>query len=130
MAWNFWDKIVGKGKTEPPVSSPMGETAADPELAEKAKKLLPELLKKAKDPATRQKIEQLLRRMQADGVDLNDEKKVAAWVETHKAEMEGNGASKEAAPAAPYVRPGPKIGRNDPCHCGSGKKFKKCHGAR
>jgi preprotein translocase subunit SecA len=23
----------------------------------------------------------------------------------------------------------PKIGRNDPCHCGSGKKFKKCHGA-
>jgi len=23
----------------------------------------------------------------------------------------------------------PKVGRNDPCHCGSGKKFKKCHGA-
>ncbi|MEK7532659.1 MAG: SEC-C metal-binding domain-containing protein [Patescibacteria group bacterium] len=22
-----------------------------------------------------------------------------------------------------------KIGRNDPCHCGSGKKYKKCHGA-
>lgn len=26
------------------------------------------------------------------------------------------------------VRTEPKIGRNDPCHCGSGKKFKKCHG--
>lgn len=24
---------------------------------------------------------------------------------------------------------GPKVGRNDPCWCGSGKKFKKCHGA-
>ena len=24
---------------------------------------------------------------------------------------------------------GDKIGRNDPCHCGSGKKYKKCHGA-
>lgn len=24
---------------------------------------------------------------------------------------------------------GPKLGRNDPCHCGSGKKYKKCHGA-
>jgi preprotein translocase subunit SecA len=24
---------------------------------------------------------------------------------------------------------GEKIGRNDPCHCGSGKKYKKCHGA-
>jgi uncharacterized protein YchJ len=29
----------------------------------------------------------------------------------------------------PYVRAEPKIGRNEPCHCGSGKKFKKCHGA-
>lgn len=27
------------------------------------------------------------------------------------------------------VRQGPKLGRNDPCHCGSGKKYKKCHGA-
>jgi uncharacterized protein YecA (UPF0149 family) len=28
----------------------------------------------------------------------------------------------------PYLAP-PKPGRNDPCSCGSGKKFKKCHGA-
>jgi preprotein translocase subunit SecA len=28
----------------------------------------------------------------------------------------------------PIVK-GPKVGRNDPCPCGSGKKFKKCHGA-
>ena len=27
----------------------------------------------------------------------------------------------------PYVRATPKLGRNDPCHCGSGKKYKKCH---
>ena len=27
------------------------------------------------------------------------------------------------------VKTGPDLGRNDPCHCGSGKKFKKCHGA-
>jgi preprotein translocase subunit SecA len=25
---------------------------------------------------------------------------------------------------------GPKVGRNDPCHCGSGKKYKKCHGGQ
>ena len=30
----------------------------------------------------------------------------------------------------PYVRPGPRIGRNDPCPCGSGKKHKKCCGAK
>jgi len=28
----------------------------------------------------------------------------------------------------PFVRQAPKVGRNDPCHCGSGKKFKQCHG--
>ncbi len=27
-----------------------------------------------------------------------------------------------------YRREAPKVGRNDPCSCGSGKKFKKCHG--
>jgi preprotein translocase subunit SecA len=33
------------------------------------------------------------------------------------------------APVKPIRRDEPKIGRNDPCYCGSGKKFKKCHGA-
>ena len=27
-----------------------------------------------------------------------------------------------------YQRIGEKVGRNDPCPCGSGKKFKQCHG--
>jgi preprotein translocase subunit SecA len=27
-----------------------------------------------------------------------------------------------------YQRIGEKVGRNDPCHCGSGKKYKNCHG--
>jgi len=31
--------------------------------------------------------------------------------------------------AAPYRRETPKLGRNDPCFCGSGRKYKKCHGA-
>jgi preprotein translocase subunit SecA len=39
----------------------------------------------------------------------------------------------EAPPAAPpapvpFVRRGQKIGRNDPCPCGSGRKYKQCHG--
>jgi preprotein translocase subunit SecA len=28
----------------------------------------------------------------------------------------------------PVVRETPKVGRNEPCPCGSGKKYKKCHG--
>jgi preprotein translocase subunit SecA len=39
----------------------------------------------------------------------------------------------EEAPAnaqvnVPAVNQGPKVGRNDPCPCGSGKKYKHCHG--
>ena len=33
------------------------------------------------------------------------------------------------APVTTVRRDDPKVGRNDPCWCGSGKKFKKCHGA-
>jgi preprotein translocase subunit SecA len=31
--------------------------------------------------------------------------------------------------AAPFVREDRKVGRNEPCPCGSGKKYKHCHGA-
>jgi preprotein translocase subunit SecA len=30
--------------------------------------------------------------------------------------------------SAPFVRPIPKVGRNEPCPCGSGRKYKHCHG--
>ncbi|MHB0958189.1 MAG: SEC-C metal-binding domain-containing protein [Pirellulaceae bacterium] len=40
-------------------------------------------------------------------------------------------APKTAEPVvAPVLARGARIGRNDPCTCGSGKKFKKCCGAR
>ncbi|MDH5527654.1 MAG: preprotein translocase subunit SecA [Nitrospirota bacterium] len=43
---------------------------------------------------------------------------------------QGTGAAGRAAssPKAQPVRADTKVGRNDPCTCGSGKKFKKCHG--
>ena len=34
----------------------------------------------------------------------------------------------EALPLMPAERDGMKVGRNDPCPCGSGKKYKQCHG--
>jgi preprotein translocase subunit SecA len=38
-------------------------------------------------------------------------------------------SGEEARKHTPFVRSSPKLKPNDPCHCGSGKKFKKCHGA-
>lgn len=43
----------------------------------------------------------------------------SAMVEGHEAEQ---------TDAKPFKREGKKVGRNEPCPCGSGKKFKSCHG--
>ena len=42
--------------------------------------------------------------------------------------VEHRGASSEESRPSTVRRDDKKLGRNDPCHCGSGKKFKKCHG--
>jgi preprotein translocase subunit SecA len=47
-------------------------------------------------------------------------------------ESNGNGngshANGNGEKLAPMVRDQPKVGRNEPCPCGSGKKYKRCHG--
>ncbi len=42
--------------------------------------------------------------------------------------MSHGGETEEAQPATTVKREGEKVGRNDPCPCGSGKKYKRCHG--
>ena len=53
-------------------------------------------------------------------------------LQTNKEEVDANGNPGDV-PSTPERKPqplrvGPQIGRNDPCPCGSGKKFKQCHG--
>ncbi len=52
-------------------------------------------------------------------------------IEGRGAQSEGGAGGESAEPAArkqvTVKRDRPKIGRNDPCYCGSGKKYKKCH---
>jgi len=47
--------------------------------------------------------------------------------------LEQQEGGNRSAPGTPAVEPirnfGSRVGRNDPCPCGSGKKYKKCHGA-
>ena len=42
--------------------------------------------------------------------------------------VDGNISPKEGGINKTIVNEHPKIGRNDPCWCGSGKKYKNCHG--
>jgi preprotein translocase subunit SecA len=48
--------------------------------------------------------------------------------ELEQARMAGGGSAAEQT-VQQIVRGSEKVGRNDPCPCGSGKKYKKCHGA-
>ena len=41
---------------------------------------------------------------------------------------QGVGQQQTADPVQPFVRSEAKVGRNEPCPCGSGKKYKRCHG--
>ncbi|MBY6187789.1 preprotein translocase subunit SecA [Marinobacter hydrocarbonoclasticus] len=54
------------------------------------------------------------------------EEQLARMRNFQHAQSEGMGG--EAASGEPEQRQGPKVGRNDPCPCGSGKKYKQCHG--
>lgn len=53
----------------------------------------------------------------------HDEAKQFAQTETQRAAAM---APQKSSPAQPIVNKRPKVGRNDPCPCGSGKKYKKC----
>ncbi|MEO8627044.1 MAG: preprotein translocase subunit SecA [Betaproteobacteria bacterium] len=62
-------------------------------------------------------------------VELNNVRYQHADYDTALAEEpEGDSEVATLAKAQPFVRTGGKVGRNDPCPCGSGKKFKQCHG--
>ena len=64
------------------------------------------------------------------GVAENTRELAAASVAAGEAQASGGGDGEEGARVVkPIVRESPKVGRNDPCPCGSGRKYKKCHGA-
>ncbi len=75
---------------------------------------------------------QLVRQESAEEI---EQKRLAAQrramqriTESHAEAGDGDGA-KPRPKQETVVRTQPKVGRNDPCPCGSGKKYKKCHGA-
>jgi preprotein translocase subunit SecA len=53
----------------------------------------------------------------------------ASAAEPAPAGVAGEVAPPPPAPVAPFIRGDRKVGRNEPCPCGSGKKYKHCHGA-
>ena len=81
---------------------------------------------------TEQEIEEAETRKRASGPEsmqyLHPEMGDAAEAQVAAEGDGGDGEQSAAGDKQPFVRQGRKVGRNEPCPCGSGKKFKHCHG--
>lgn len=132
MAWDFMKKITGKKdssaeekKDSAPEKSakPISEKT-DEEIEAEINAISPDILKQAKMPEQKALIIRIYRRLIEAGVDVNDDKAVKKWVMKHPEILKGG----DVVQVKTVRREEPKIGRNDPCPCGSGKKYKKCCG--
>ena len=92
------------------------------ELLEKMKYEVITILSKVKIQSS-EEVEQLEANENPEVANVNYQHADAEGMQQPPAEGEP-----EAQAAQPYQRAQKKIGRNDPCYCGSGKKFKQCHG--
>ena len=91
---------------------------------------LPAMFKgKLKDPAIKKRFIDIAKRMEKDGVDFKSIRQMKKWMKAHEAELRAEGMGADVPKVETVVHEGPRTGRNDPCPCGSGKKYKKCCGA-
>lgn len=140
--WNPLTKLKEKITGKPSSSEDAGKVAqaavmsgaATPDLKELEKQgLMGKFYRYWKNPAFLAQMKAVAAAMQADGVDIKDQAKVKAWVSAHQKDMMA-GKFTSAAPAegkaATFVKKDPDVGRNDPCPCNSGKKYKKCCAAK
>ena len=99
------------------------------ERLEREMESLPAMFKgKLKDPTVKKRLIDIAKRMEADGVNFKSIRQMKKWMKDHEAELRAE--NPDATPKVEtVVHDGPRIGRNDPCPCGSGKKYKKCCGA-
>ena len=84
----------------------------------------------------KQEVVQILTRLQLQEMPQPEPQPDPSEFNFHHEEFTGLGESEQAdamletveEEQQPYVRPDKKVSRNEPCPCGSGKKFKQCHG--
>lgn len=137
MSWNplakIKEKLTGKPSSDDAAAAQAAALAggSTPDLKELEKQgLLGKFYRYWKNPAFLAQMKTVALAMQKDGVDLKDQKAVKAWVEAHQKDIMAGKIGGEAAADAPkphtIVNTAPQVGRNDPCPCKSGKKFKKC----
>ena len=134
----IFDFLFKKKQQQPAQQSAAAAPAAQEEAKPKQKesieeridremKSLPGFIKnKVSGPGVKEKFVEMAKRMEKDGVDMNNPRAMKKWVKEHEAELKQE--QQGGAKVETVVKSGPEIGRNDACPCGSGKKYKKCCG--
>jgi preprotein translocase subunit SecA len=125
----MWNPFKRKEKpTAPAAPKVPSKNETIEERLEREIDSLPEVFKgKLKDPAIKKRFIDIAKRMEADGVNFKSIRQMKKWMKDHEAELRAEGGN-DVPKVETVVHEGPKIGRNDPCPCGSGKKYKKCCG--
>ena len=125
----FWDLFKKKNKPAAPgAPAKAAEKESIEQRIEREIDSLPSMLKgKLKDPEVKKRFIDIAKRMEKDGVDFKSIRQMKKWMKQHEAELRAEQGG-EVAKVETVVHEGPKVGRNDPCPCGSGKKYKKCCG--
>lgn len=140
---NIFSKIIGGQKSTPKITESKEtrqeiktqqkeqpkekvKEKTDEELIDEINSIAPGLFAQAKTPEMKKTIIEIYKKMVKDGVDVKNEKEVEKWMEKN-AHLFNLG---DVPKVETYRRETPKVGRNEPCPCGSGKKYKKCCGAK
>jgi preprotein translocase subunit SecA len=97
------------------------------ELLERIKYEVVTILSKVRIQSSEQ-VEQLDANENPQVENVNYQHADATGMQQSQAEDGPDASEQKAAVAQPYHREQKKIGRNEPCYCGSGKKYKQCHG--
>ena len=129
--WNPFKK-KSTPEAEPTATAKADKPAKKESIEERIEReieALPGMIKnKLKDPQIKQRFIDIAKRMEKDGVDFKSIRQMKKWMKEHEAELKAENAT-GVQKVETVVHEGPRIGRNDPCPCGSGKKYKKCCGA-
>ncbi len=128
MIWNPFKKKKESAAPNEPAAKKAEKKESIEERIEREIDALPSMLKgKLKDPEVKKRFIDIAKRMEKDGVDFKSIRQMKKWMKQHEAELRAEQGG-QVAKVETVVHDGPRIGRNDPCPCGSGKKYKKCCG--
>lgn len=100
------------------------EQDIEQQVEDELKHLPKNLAEQAKDPRVKEKIVGVAKKMKADGVNLKNPLAIKKWLKQNEQKLK---EENQAGGAVEQVkREEPKVGRNEPCVCGSGRKYKNC----